>query len=117
MRRVEAAHSERHLAGLEHMVKGEDRLKEKLADYVRAPGVTVSRAVEMVPDAVRFTLTYDNAGRYADAVLTDVELLKSEGFELIKLKNLWYADQYRGVNSQWRPNPRQDDIGCRGTRV
>jgi hypothetical protein len=32
MRRIEAADPERRLAGLEHMVKGEDRLKEKLAD-------------------------------------------------------------------------------------
>ena len=41
LRRVEAADPERRLAGLEHMVKGEDRLKEKMADYLRAPGVTV----------------------------------------------------------------------------
>ncbi len=32
LRRVEAADPQRRLAGLEHMVKGEDRLKEKLAD-------------------------------------------------------------------------------------
>jgi hypothetical protein len=105
MRRVEAADPERHLAGLENMLKGEDRLKEKIADYMRAPGVTARRAVDRVADAVRFTLTYDNPGRYADGVLADVELLKSEGFELIKLKNLWDADHYKGVNSQWRrPN-------------
>ena len=55
----------------------------------------------MVPDAVRFTLTY-SAERYADGVLADVDRLKAEGFELIKLKNLWYGDQYKGINSQWR---------------
>ena len=33
---------------------------------------------------------------------TDVERLKAEGFELIKLKNLWADDQYKGINSQWR---------------
>ena len=32
LRRIEAADPDRQLAGLEHMVKGEDRLKEKLAD-------------------------------------------------------------------------------------
>ena len=28
--------------------------------------------------------------------------MKSEGFELIKLKNLWEKEQYKGINSQWR---------------
>ena len=100
LRRVEAADPDRQLAGLKHMVKGEDRLKEKMADFLRAPGVTVRQALEEVPDAVRFTFRY-SAERYSEAVLIDVNRLKSEGFELIKLKNLWHADQYKGVNSQW----------------
>ncbi len=37
MERVEAADPTRRLAGLEHMLKGEDRLKEKMCDYLRAP--------------------------------------------------------------------------------
>ena len=39
---------------------------------------------------------------YTDGVRADVERLKAEGFELIKLKNLWAGDQYKGINSQWR---------------
>jgi hypothetical protein len=110
MRRVEAADPDRHLAGLEHMVKGEDRLKEKIADALRArPGLSASQALSIVPDPVRFTLTYD-AEDYADGVLADVDRLKAEGFELVKLKNLWDKDQYKGVNSQWR-------IPETGTRV
>jgi hypothetical protein len=101
MERVEAADPDRRLAGLEHMLKGEDRLKEKMADYLRAPGTTVREALDTVPDAVRFTLTY-SAQRYAEGVLSDVDRLKSEGFELIKLKNLWAEEQYKGINSQWR---------------
>jgi hypothetical protein len=99
--RVEAADPERRLAGLEHMLKGEDRLKEKMADYLRAPGTTVPEALDTVPDAVRFTLTYESE-RYAEGVLSDVDRIKSEGFELIKLKNLWAGEQYKGINSQWR---------------
>src|SRR5262249_23646007 len=91
LRRIEAADPDRQLAGLEHMVKGEDRLKEKLADFLRAPGVTVREALDEVPDAVRFTLCY-GAERYSDGVLTDVDRMKSEGFKLIKLKNLWHTD-------------------------
>lgn len=101
MERIEAADPSRRLAGLEHMLKGEDRLKEKIADYVRAPGITVGKALDRVPDAVRFTFTY-SPQRYAEGTLSDVERLKSEGFVQIKLKNLWKDDQYKGINSQWR---------------
>ncbi len=100
LQRIEVADPRRHLAGLDHMVKGEDRLKEKLADYLRTPGVTVREALGEVPDAVRFTLCY-GAEHYSDGVLADIERLKDEGYELIKLKNIWHADQYKGINSQW----------------
>jgi len=60
LRRVEAADPDRRLAGLEHMVKGEDRLKEKLADELFGKDKTVREALSEVPDAVRFTLRYDH---------------------------------------------------------
>ena len=66
------------------------------------------QVLNMIPDAVRFTLTYSSE-RYADGVIADIDRLKAEGFELIKLKNLWHADQYKGVNSQWR----SPEIGTR----
>ena len=102
MHRIEAADPERHLAGLDNMLKGEDRLKEKVADALRArPELTITQALDIVPDPVRFTLTYSSE-RYADGVLADVDRLKADGFELIRLKNLWTNDQYKGINSQWR---------------
>ena len=101
LRRIEAANSNGQLAGLEHMVKGEDRLKEKLADaWHGRPGLTAKEVLSMVPDAVRSTLTFGSE-RYAEGVLAGVDQLKAEGFELIKLKNLWHSDQYKGINSQW----------------
>jgi hypothetical protein len=27
--------------------------------------------------------------------------MKDQGFELLKIKNSWSGDQYKGVNSQW----------------
>ena len=50
LRRIEAADPDRQLAGLEHMVKGEDRLKEKLADAVLVDRASTSRqALEQDP--------------------------------------------------------------------
>jgi hypothetical protein len=102
MERVEAADPERRLAGLEHMLKGEDRLKEKIAERLRYnPEWTSEQALEGVPDAVRFTLEYSD-DRYTDGVRRDVDRLKTEGFDLVKLKNLWTKEQYKGINTQWR---------------
>jgi hypothetical protein len=63
--------------------------------------MTAGQAITEVPDAVRFTLAYSES-RYTEGVRDDVERFKAEGFELIKLKNLWAKDQYKGINSQWR---------------
>jgi hypothetical protein len=102
MRQIEAANPDCRLAGLEHMLKGEDRLKEKIADALRGrPGLTATQALSIVPDPVRFTLEH-SPNRYADDVLADVEHLKEIGFEELKLKNLWSDEQYKGINSQWR---------------
>ena len=101
LKRVESANPDRRLAGLEHLLKGEDRLKEKIADELVAPGISVSAALGKVSAAVRSTFVYD-PHRYADGVRSDVEGLKAEGFELMKLKNLWTNEQYKGINSQWR---------------
>jgi hypothetical protein len=102
MRQIEAANPDCRLAGLEHMLKGEDRLKEKVADAIRGrPGLTATQALSIIPDPVRFTLEH-SPDRYADGVIADVEHLKEIGFEELKLKNLWSDEQYKGINSQWR---------------
>jgi len=102
LKRVESAEAGRHLAGLKHMLKGEDRLKEKIAERLLAkPDRTVQQAISAISDPVRFTFCY-SPQRYADGVRADVERLKAEGFELTKLKNQWSDEQYKGINSQWR---------------
>jgi len=58
MRAVEAEDASRCLAGFEHCFKGEDRLKEKVADRMRSKGRPPSEALAGIPDAVRFTFQY-----------------------------------------------------------
>ena len=101
MRHIEAADPDRRLAGLEHMCKGADRLKEKIAERLRYhPDLPPRQAATDVPDAVRFTFEYSES-HYTGGVPADVERLKDAGYELMKLKNLWAKDQYKGINSQW----------------
>jgi hypothetical protein len=102
MRRIEAEDPDRYLIGLDKRIKGEDRLKDKVASELRAFGdITPSQALSRVPDAVRFTFCYYESG-YADGVRADIGRLKAQGFEQINLKNSWISDQYRGINSKWR---------------
>jgi hypothetical protein len=103
MRRIEADDPDRQLAGLDHRLKGETRLKEKVSDELEGrPGLTAAQAMSSVPDAVRFTFCYD-VERYSSGVHADLTRLRAEGFELAKpLKNSWTSDQYKGINTQWR---------------
>jgi hypothetical protein len=103
LRRIEAEDPDRHLAGLDHYLKGEDRLKEKVAERLQLrPELSPSQVLSAVPDAVRFTFLYPEAS-YADGVRADLVRLRTERFELTEpLKNSWTDGQYKGINSRWR---------------
>lgn len=103
MRRIEAEDPRRHLAGLDHRLKGENRLKEKVAERLHLrPELNPSQVLSALPDAVRFTFVYPEE-RYADGVRADLTRLRAEGFRLLEpLKNSWTGEQYKGINSRWR---------------
>jgi hypothetical protein len=109
MRAIEAEDPDRHLIGLEHRLKGTERLKEKVAGALEEqPDLTPRQALSAVPDAIRFTFCYSEE-QYTAGVYADLERLTVRGFELAKpLKNSWDSDQYKGINGQWRePATRQ----------
>ena len=50
------------LVGLEHRLKGADRLKEKIADKMNATSdATLADAAGMIDDAVRYTFCFGSA--------------------------------------------------------
>jgi hypothetical protein len=102
VRSVEGEDSSRRLAGFEHCFKGEDRLKEKIADEIRStPGTTATQALALVADAVRFTYLYSVTG-YTAGARADVERLEARGFVQVERRNTWTSDQYKGINARWR---------------
>jgi hypothetical protein len=103
VRRIEAEDPGHHLAGLDHRLKGEDRLKEKVAERLQLrPELSPSQVLWAVPDAVRFTFVYPTE-RYTDGVRADLTRLRAKGFELVDpVKNSWTDEQYKGINSRWR---------------
>ena len=101
MKRIEAEDPERRLAGLEHSLKGKDRLTQKINEAVDERGHTVDQAFAMVKDAIRYTFCYPE-DRYAEGVHADSGRLESAGFEHVDRRNLWAGEEYKGVNSRWR---------------
>jgi hypothetical protein len=100
MRAVESEDPNRHLVGFEHRLKGLDRIKEKVYELKEEHGFSAEKAVSLVPDTIRYTFQYRES-RYTKGVWAELGRLKNQGFELLKLKNSWSSDQYKGINSQW----------------
>jgi hypothetical protein len=101
MRAVEAEDTSRCLAGFDNRFKGEDRLKEKVTDRMRSKGYAPSEALDAIPDAVRFTLKYEETA-YTATVQRDIQRLEARGFTQVECRNTWADDQYKGLNSRWR---------------
>ena len=83
MRAIESEDPDRHLIGLEHHLKGTERLKEKVAAELEARPTSAAQALASVPDAIRFTLCYSEE-RYVAGVTVALERLTACGFELAK---------------------------------
>jgi hypothetical protein len=58
----------RHLVGLEHRLKDEDRVKAQIAEDIRVKDRTVNQAFATLGDAIRFTFQYPE-DRYTEGVL------------------------------------------------
>lgn len=98
---VEAEDPSRRLAGFGNRFKGEDRLKEKIADRIRSKGPTPEEALARMPDVVRFTFEYGET-TYTARVQQDLQRLRAKGFTQLERRNTWDDDQYKGINSRWR---------------
>jgi hypothetical protein len=101
LRRIEAEDPDRHLAGLDHRLKGKDRLTEKVEFDVQKKGQDVDQAVANVKDSIRYTFVYDEEG-YTAGVYADCERLQNAGFGSFDRRNSWDQDEYKGINSRWR---------------
>jgi hypothetical protein len=90
------------LEGFEHRIKGEDRLKEKIAEGLATigPDAPPEEILAQVPDAIRYTFcvrpeTYTQA--YHDIKVR----MESRGYEMYQVKNSWADVEYKGINTRW----------------
>jgi hypothetical protein len=89
------------LEGLDFRLKGEDRLKEKVAEILkREPERTPEEVVREVPDAVRYTFCIDTEN-YTDGYRDIRGRIEGLGHEMIYSKNFWDDPEYKGINTRW----------------
>ncbi len=90
------------LEGMKFKLKGEDRLKEKIADLSQtsAPDATTEEIVREIPDAIRYTFCAEPE-KYKDAYWDIKERLQAHGYTMCYGENHWSGTQYKGINTRW----------------
>jgi hypothetical protein len=90
------------LEGLDHCLKGSDRIKEKVAEILkRMPGKEISEIVRELPDAIRYTFCFES-GTYASGYWDIRRRMEEQGDRMIYSKNHWRDDpEYKGINTRW----------------
>jgi hypothetical protein len=91
------------LTGLEFRLKGEERLKEKVAELLEssAQSTTPQKIVRDIADAIRYTFCFE-ASRYADGYWDLKQRFEANGLTMIYSKNHWRDDpEYKGINTRW----------------
>jgi hypothetical protein len=89
------------MVGLGNRLKGEERLKEKIADELEVtPAMTPEAAMRKISDAIRYTFCFESEN-YADGCADIRQRLESYGYEMIYSKNYWSNPEYKGINTRW----------------
>jgi hypothetical protein len=90
------------LEGLAHSLKGEERLKEKIAEKIEhEPDRTPTEAARKISDAIRYTFCFGQ-GQYARGYEDVKQRLEASGYQMIYSKNHWPDDpEYKGINTRW----------------
>ena len=89
------------LVGLEDRVKFPDSLKGKVSTMMLGDGLTAEEALTKINDSLRYTVQVPS-GSYSSVVDSVVSDMKTQGLELVRFKNTWGFDGYKGINTTWR---------------
>ena len=94
-------HSKACLMGFGYRLKGEERLKDKIAERLkREPDREPEEIVSTVHDAIRYTFCLEKQS-YVSGFGEIKERLESCGYEMYDCKNSWDNSQYKGINTRW----------------
>ena len=90
------------LEGLGHRLKGEERLKEKVAEKIEhEPDKLPSEVVRQITDAIRYTFCFEPAN-YSGGYWDVKQQLEAREYRMVYSKNHWCDDpEYKGINTRW----------------
>lgn len=88
------------LVGDRHQLKAPESFKRKVATELQRDGAPIATHLERAADILRYTIELDEAS-YTRGVQAAAARLEAEGFHARPVKNAWYSDRYRGINSVW----------------
>ena len=90
------------LVGLEHRCKGDERLKEKIAEKIaHEPNRTPGEAIREINDAIRYTFCFEPAN-YSDGYRSVKHTLETGDCRMVYSKNYWCDEpEYKGINTRW----------------
>jgi hypothetical protein len=88
------------LEGFQFRLKGEDRLKEKIAEQLEAePDNSPAEILGKIPDAIRYTFCFPSES-YTRGYYDVKERLESRGYEMYYSRNWWTDPEYKGINTR-----------------
>jgi hypothetical protein len=89
------------LEGFDCRMKGENRLKEKVAEQLKSePRTAATDVLQQIPDAIRYTFCLEPDG-YARGYYDIKERLETRGYTMYLSKNSWSNPEYKGINTRW----------------
>ena len=90
------------LQGFDHRRKGDDRLKEKVAEKLEhEPSKSIDAAMHQISDAIRYTFCIEPA-RYSDGYFDLKSRLEQREYQMVYCRNHWRDDLgYKGINTRW----------------
>lgn len=99
------------LEGFKHRLKGDDRLKEKVAERLEGePDKTPTEVLHKVPDAIRYTYCL-RPEIYSRGYYDFTEQLESRGYQMYESRGSWDGAEYKGINTRWvTPEGRRFEV-------
>jgi hypothetical protein len=90
------------LEGLGHRLKGEERLKEKIAERLEhEPDRTPAEVARRIGDAIRYTFCFGPT-EYTAGCRDVSRRLEERQYQMVYSKNHWRDDpEYKGINTRW----------------
>ena len=95
-----ARQAQAQLAGLRYRLKEVDSLKRKLATQQARTGRPLPLLLIDVHDTLRYTVVFEDRW-YTQGVTELTGRLEHYGFHSQRIRNRWYSERYRGVNTRW----------------